>query len=113
MGRTNWKGIRVKYYSYNAEGLEYDPIYPSQIIKGGIYTITNTVNGKIYIGSSSDIEARWSEHTRKLRNGVHGNIYLQRSWVKYGEESFKFEVIERVRKSRLIERESFHIKSHA
>ena len=28
----------------------------------GIYKITNTTNGKCYIGQSRDIEARWAKH---------------------------------------------------
>ena len=33
----------------------------------GIYKITNTVNGKFYIGSSKNIEIRWRVHRRNLR----------------------------------------------
>ena len=59
----------------------------------GIYQIKNLVNGKIYIGSSVNIARRWREHKTELRKDRHGNIYLQRSWNKYGEEEFEFSVL--------------------
>ena len=60
----------------------------------GIYRIRNSVNQKIYIGSSKDIEERWYNHKRALRAGRHHSILLQRSWDKHGEESFVFEIVE-------------------
>ncbi len=60
----------------------------------GIYKIVCNFTGKLYIGSSVDIETRWRLHKSRLRNNIHHNIYLQRSWNKYGESNFKFEIIE-------------------
>ena len=59
----------------------------------GIYCILNKVNNKKYYGSSKDILNRFKRHKRDLRNGVHHNIHLQRSWNKHGEESFEFNII--------------------
>lgn len=59
----------------------------------GTYKIENTSNGKIYVGSSKDIKSRWKSHKTRLRSGYHENDHLQRSWDKYGEESFEFSVI--------------------
>jgi len=64
-------------------------------MKSGVYTITNTVNGKMYVGSAQRyFSSRWSDHRRKLRSNTHYNDHLQRSWNKYGEESFRFEILE-------------------
>lgn len=60
----------------------------------GIYRIVNTVNQKSYIGKSVDIERRWSDHRRQFRKGKHFNGHLQRSWDKYGEQAFLFEILE-------------------
>jgi group I intron endonuclease len=68
----------------------------------GVYRITNIVNGKSYIGSSVDVEKRFSEHKRTLKNGYHRNIYLQRAWWKYGEDAFKFEMLEEVLKEEFL-----------
>lgn len=60
----------------------------------GIYTITNLENGKVYIGSTSDFKGRWNHHRQTLRHNIHRNVYLQRSWNKYGKAVFKFGVLE-------------------
>tara|TARA_E500000318_G_scaffold67984_4_gene62774 strand:+ start:5035 stop:5700 length:666 start_codon:yes stop_codon:yes gene_type:complete len=59
----------------------------------GIYKIVNTVNNKIYIGSSSNIKHRWVVHRSYLNNNKHPNKHLQYAWNKYGPSSFKFSVI--------------------
>ena len=62
----------------------------------GIYTITNKVTGKLYIGESLDIYRRWhKEHIPKLRKNLHYNSGLQSDFNKYGEENFEFEILER------------------
>ena len=61
----------------------------------GIYCITNTVNGKRYIGATTrDFEKRFREHRKYLRGGKHFNSHLQRAWGKYGEIHFHFEILE-------------------
>lgn len=72
-----------------------------------IYRITNTVSGKIYIGSSVYVAGRLGVHRHNLRNGKHDNSYLQRAWGKDGEESFVFEVVERCAEDQLLEREQY------
>ncbi len=65
--------------------------------KSGIYSIRNLINGKIYIGSAIDIERRWKYHKNRLRHNKHDNVYLQRSWHKYGENNFKFVIVRLVK----------------
>ena len=79
-------------------------------IDPGIYSIRNIENGKVYIGSSARIRKRKDEHFARLRAGKHFNGILQKSWNKYGETAFVFEVLERVEDvNNLIEREQFWI----
>jgi group I intron endonuclease len=59
----------------------------------GIYSITNMVDGKRYVGSAHSFTRRWRVHTSQLRRGAHPNRKLQAAWNKYGEESFEFEKI--------------------
>lgn len=62
--------------------------------KIGIYSITNTVTGKQYIGQTGQaFDRRYWHHRWKLREGTHDNKHLQRSWEKYGEEAFVFNVV--------------------
>lgn len=80
--------------------------------KVGIYKIECLPTKKIYIGMSKRIHRRWSEHRNELRKNKHTNSYLQNSWNKYGENSFKFSIIEELpkEKSLLENREKFWIK---
>ncbi len=71
----------------------------------GIYQITCTGNGKIYVGSAINIRRRWTGHRTDLERGEHDNPYLQRAWNKYGPDSFYFSVLEFVSPDELISRE--------
>lgn len=64
------------------------------MIKSGIYTITNLINNKMYVGFTNNLDNRRDGHISCLRRGVHQNTILQRSWNKHGEINFKFEVLE-------------------
>ena len=59
----------------------------------GVYQISNTINGKRYIGSSVDLDRRQRDHFGKLRGNRHPNLHLQRAWNKHGEDKFAFEMI--------------------
>ena len=79
--------------------------------KSGIYKITNSINGKFYIGSASKFSARWDVHKHHLRYNKHDNEHLQNSWNKHGEENFKFEVVLECEKEELIYYEQVYINS--
>jgi group I intron endonuclease len=78
-------------------------------LKSGIYKITCIITGKVYIGSSINIEKRWLYHKEDLRKDRHRNQILQRAWEKYGSENFKFEVVEYIPEEALIEKEQYYI----
>lgn len=78
-------------------------------MKSGIYKITNVVIGKIYVGSSYDLEFRKRRHFCQLKNGSHDNKKLLIDFIKYGKESFSFEIIEECPAEKLIEREQYYI----
>lgn len=68
-----------------------------------IYKIRNVVNQKFYVGSAVDTRTRFRQHRRLLRNNTHHCKHLQAAWNKYGEDAFKFEVIEQVASRELLE----------
>jgi len=67
----------------------------------GIYCITNTVNGKRYIGQSWNITDRLYSHKNLLKNNKHHNKHLNNAWNKYGVDSFTFELIKEISDSPL------------
>ena len=77
----------------------------------GIYSIKHIESGKQYIGSSIDIKRRWIGHRVDLRRGGHHSRSLQRSWNKYGESGFCFEVLELCEEEKLIQLEQKYFDS--
>lgn len=76
----------------------------------GVYRIHCTVNGRNYVGSAARCFIhRWRMHLHQLRNGKHHSPILQRSWIKYGESSFVFEIIELCDPVICVEREQYYI----
>jgi group I intron endonuclease len=46
----------------------------------GVYMITNLVNNKVYIGSSTNIHKRIWRHKSVLKKNKHYNLHLQSAW---------------------------------
>ena len=66
-------------------------------IHDAIYLITNTVNGKPYVGQAKSLEARWKEHCKAARGHKKSDFVLlvHRAMRKYGEDKFSLQVLER------------------
>lgn len=73
----------------------------------GVYCIRNTINGKVYVGSSKDIYTRWAQHKHDLLRHSHRNQLLQRAWDKYGPDCLQFSILETTTTDLLLEREQY------
>ena len=60
----------------------------------GAYLIRNTANGKSYVGTSRDIQARMNRHLFMLRTGSEDILEMQQDWQEFGAEAFEFEMLE-------------------
>lgn len=60
----------------------------------GIYRIKNLVNGKIFLGSSLNLQGKSNSFTFQLRSGLHVNSELQKDFNQFGEENFVFEIVD-------------------
>ncbi len=60
----------------------------------GVYSIININNNKRYIGSTKNFSNRLYHHENMLKNKNHHSLHLQKSWNKYGESSFVFDILE-------------------
>jgi group I intron endonuclease len=58
-----------------------------------VYLITNTVNGKVYVGKTYDVAKRWCEHKHSGKNPSHHCRLISRAIAKYGTEAFRIEVL--------------------
>lgn len=65
-------------------------------MKNVIYKIRNVVNEHYYVGSTVDSRKRFWSHRKALRSNTHNCTHLQRAWNKYGEDCFKFEIVEQL-----------------
>lgn len=62
-------------------------------MESGVYYLECLVNSKKYIGSAQNLHGRKVEHFKNLRNGTNNKL-IQEDFNKYGEENFKFEILE-------------------
>lgn len=78
----------------------------------GIYKIENTIDKKIYIGSSINLKNRKYKHFWLLKKNIHDNIHLQNSYNKFGESNLQFSIIEECDEFSLIDKENYYIKKY-
>lgn len=73
-----------------------------------IYLLTNTINGKQYIGlTTKGLDVRWATHCDKARRG--SSFHIHRAIFKYGQPAFIREVIEHTSIDEMFEREKYWI----
>ena len=76
----------------------------------GIYKLTRLKTGEIYIGQTTSIDKRFQDHVKSsLGVGTLASSQLHRTMAIDGPENFTFEVLEKVEKDKLKERESYYI----
>lgn len=72
----------------------------------GIYQIINTETDETYVGHSTNIQKRWSNHKRYLDLGEHSYETLNDGWIK---DIVRFELLEECDEEELQEREDYYI----
>lgn len=83
----------------------------------GIYIIENIITKDAYIGQAINMKQRIIDHRSRLHRNKHnysnGNpTILQSAWNKYGEENFRFSVLEYCDTSELNNKEKFYINKY-
>ena len=71
--------------------------YMERAKPAGIFQIKNTANGKVFLGSSLNLEGPLNGHKFMLSVGTHRNATLQKEWNEYGPEKFVLEILEVVK----------------
>lgn len=75
-----------------------------------VYTITNRVNGKVYVGQTKNFAKRKAGHLYGARKGCPQLIY--RAMRKHGIENFVFEVVEECEDELINEREQHWVTKY-
>jgi hypothetical protein len=60
----------------------------------GVYQIRNTTNGKVLIGTSTDLPSILNRRRVELRVGSHRNRELQSDWNALGAEAFEIGILD-------------------
>ena len=63
----------------------------------GVFQVKNSVNGKVFLGSSLNLEGSLNKHKFILTIGSHRNKAMQADWKEYGADNFIFEILEVVK----------------
>ncbi len=71
--------------------------YKERKKQAGVFQVKNTVNGKVLLGSSLNLDGPLNSHKFMLTIGRHRNEVLQREWTEYGPDAFVFEILEVVK----------------
>lgn len=80
-------------------------------MRGFIYKITNTINGKSYIEQTiQNIKERFYQHCATKCSKAVSNMAIHRAIKKYDKSNFTVEVIEEIDSANLNDRERYWIK---
>lgn len=73
--------------------------YKEKVFPKGVFRIRNLENGKIYIGSSMNLDVVWNSQRYKLNSGIHFSKELQKEWDEFGGDKFVFEIVDKMKEN--------------
>lgn len=62
----------------------------------GIFQIRHLTSGKVFVGSTPNLDGVFNKNCFQLNAGAHPNQQLQADWNEFGEQNFAFEILEEV-----------------
>jgi hypothetical protein len=62
----------------------------------GAYAVRCTATGKVWVGTSRNLNATKNGCWFSLRNGSHVEKSLQEEWTAQGESSFQYEILDKL-----------------
>jgi hypothetical protein len=79
--------------------------------KSGVYVWTNKVNGKSYVGSSTNLQIRFNCYFNKSRLGLGSgkHMLINKALLKYGHSNFCLGILEYCDKDKAIIREQYYL----
>jgi len=93
---------------HNADSQKKD-IYLNNKDKSGVYMWVNTINNKRYVGSSVNLQRRFSAYYSVAYLTLHNKTIFHRALLKYGYSAFSLYILEYCNKEDLISREQYFL----
>lgn len=62
--------------------------------QAGVFVVKNLRNGKVLLGSSTNLHGPLNKHRFMLSIGRHDNQALQSDWNQFGSGAFAFEIVD-------------------
>ncbi len=78
----------------------------------GIYKVTNRLNGKIYIGSTTNAKVREEMHFKDSMIELRSKYPIYKDMLEFGKGNFKFEMIEECSEDELESKEAEYITKY-
>src|SRR5882724_9508758 len=88
------RGNLVKEAEVMSTRKEMSNAYKERKPCGGVYTITNTVNGRYLLGHAANIKSVEQRFQFAITTGSTIHPRLQKDWDEFGAQAFKLEVLE-------------------
>lgn len=73
--------------------------YKNTKLPMGLFQVRNTVNGKLFIGSSPNLPGMLNRIRYQLEMGGHPNQLLQQEWQTFGPGAFQLAVLDELKHS--------------
>ncbi|BCL78560.1 GIY-YIG nuclease family protein [Ktedonobacteria bacterium brp13] len=68
--------------------------YKARKLCGGVYTITNVLSGKYFIGHAANLKSVQNRFQFAVTTGSTVHPKLQKDWVEQGAQAFTLDVLE-------------------
>ncbi|HEX2915035.1 MAG TPA: GIY-YIG nuclease family protein [Chloroflexia bacterium] len=68
--------------------------YKERKLHGGVFKISNRVNGKYFIDRSANLESIYSRFQFSVNTGGIFEYKLKKDWQEFGAQAFELEVVE-------------------
>ena len=91
----------------NKSKKELQGIYKEREIIGGVFSIRNTMNDKLFLDATTDLRGIKNRFEFSQKTGSCTHMKLQSDWNKYGGDIFVFEVLEELIKSSMQTNDEF------
>jgi len=69
-------------------------VYKERKLIGGVYTITNTMNGKYLIGYAADLASARNRFQFAVTTGSTIDPRVRGDWATFGAQAFRLDVLE-------------------